>query len=215
MVTGSKFLKHSITGNGFCLDGVSAPCRQDPDHDRAENKTSRPLNLCPQLYLFYTDLFCTISRSGGFTTAVDRYPEGKSPYGCFDMAGNTWEWTSTRIVAAKGAERGKTVNVIRGGSWDADKDSCRTCYRGEGRRAQGCYNSVGFRLVAVGKNKTLFVTGYVVEPGLGTASYQTQLRRRQMERKSEPESKSEREPSRTRSRKDHSFQKRAGPSSLH
>ena len=96
----------------------------------------------------YTDLFRKLSAEGGFTTAVDRFPEGKSPYGCFDMAGNSWDWTSSEITAANGAERGKTVNAIRGGSWYANKNSCRADFRGEGRRSQGCYNTVGFRLVA-------------------------------------------------------------------
>lgn len=96
----------------------------------------------------YTDLFRKLSAEGGFTTAVDAYPEGKSPYGCFDMAGNSWDWTSSEIIATNGAERGKTVNAIRGGSWYANKNSCRTDYRGEGRRAQGRYNTVGVRLVA-------------------------------------------------------------------
>ena len=99
----------------------------------------------------YTDLFRKLSAEGGYTTAVDRYPEGKSPYGCFDMAGNSWDWTSSETTATNGAERGKTVNAIRGGSWYANKNSCRTDYRGEGRRAQGRYNTVGFRLVAESK----------------------------------------------------------------
>jgi formylglycine-generating enzyme required for sulfatase activity len=96
----------------------------------------------------YTDLFRKLADAGGVTTAVDRYPEGKSHYGCFDMAGNSWDWTSSEITATNGAERGKTVNAIRGGSWYANKNSCRADFRGEGRRARGCYNTVGFRLVA-------------------------------------------------------------------
>ena len=96
----------------------------------------------------YTDLFRKLSADGGFTTAVDHYPNGKSAYGCFDMAGNSWDWTSSEIVATNGAERGKTVLAIRGGSWYANKNSCRTDYRGEGRRPQGRYSTVGFRLVA-------------------------------------------------------------------
>jgi formylglycine-generating enzyme required for sulfatase activity len=96
----------------------------------------------------YTDLFRRISDEGGFTTAVDRYPKGVSEYGCFDMSGNSWDWTSSEIVASNGAERGKRVNAIRGGSWYANKNSCRTDYRGEGRNPKGCYSTVGFRLVA-------------------------------------------------------------------
>ena len=97
----------------------------------------------------YTDLFKRLSDGGGYTTAVDHYPNGKSSYGIFDMSGNSWDWTSSEIIATNGAERGKTVNAIRGGSWYANKNSCRTDYRGEGRRPQGCYSTVGFRLVAV------------------------------------------------------------------
>ena len=67
------------------------------------------------------------------------------------MWGNCWEWTSTEIVARNGRERGEKVNAIKGGSWYAMKNSCRTDYKGEGRRPGGCYNTVGFRVVAVPK----------------------------------------------------------------
>ena len=96
----------------------------------------------------YTDLFRELSAEGGDTSAVDAYPEGKSPYGCFDMAGNSWDWTSSEITATNGAERGRTVNAVRGGSWYANKNSCRADFRREGRRPQGRYNTVGFRLAA-------------------------------------------------------------------
>ncbi len=96
----------------------------------------------------YTDLFKKLSDEGGYTTPVTQYPDGKSFYGCFDMAGNSWDWTSSEITAANGAERGKVVNAIRGGSWYANANSCKAIFRGEGRRAQGAYNTVGFRLAA-------------------------------------------------------------------
>lgn len=96
----------------------------------------------------YTDLFRAISEEGGLTTPVDRWPDGESAYGCLDMAGNSWDWTSSDIVATNGAERGRTVKAIRGGSWYATMNSCKTNYRGEGRRPGGRYNTVGFRIAA-------------------------------------------------------------------
>lgn len=96
----------------------------------------------------YTDFFKKLSDEGGCTTPVKQYPDGKSHYGCFDMAGNSLDWTSSEIIALNGAERGKRVNAIRGGSWYANANSCKTTYRGEGRYAQGAYNTVGFRLAA-------------------------------------------------------------------
>ena len=97
----------------------------------------------------YTDLFKELGETGGYTTPVDAYPETKSACGALDMWGNCWEWASTEIVAKNGAERGKTVNAIKGGSWYANRNSCFTSFRGEGRRPSGCYNTVGFRVVAV------------------------------------------------------------------
>jgi serine/threonine protein kinase len=46
----------------------------------------------------------------GATTPVDRYAEGISPYGVWDMAGNVWEWTASEY-------QGPFMHVMRGGSW--------------------------------------------------------------------------------------------------
>lgn len=101
----------------------------------------------------YTDIFKDINNQGGNTCAVDAYAEGVSWCGCYNMAGNCWEWTSTIEVARNGAEKGQEVNIIRGGSWYATASSCKVSFRGEGRKHSGVYNTVGLRVVAERKTK--------------------------------------------------------------
>ncbi len=48
----------------------------------------------------------------GRTSPVEELEQGISPYGCFDMAGNVWEWT-----AQLHASKHTTQRTTRGGSW--------------------------------------------------------------------------------------------------
>jgi formylglycine-generating enzyme required for sulfatase activity len=52
------------------------------------------------------------------TTAVDAYPGGKSPFGCFDMCGNTWELTESEY-----SDRYNRFCILKGGSYYQAKDS--------------------------------------------------------------------------------------------
>lgn len=56
-------------------------------------------------------------------TPVGSYPGGISPHGCYDMAGNVWEWTESLY------EKGERYRVVRGGSWSNPHDLARCAVR--------------------------------------------------------------------------------------
>ena len=93
-----------------------------------------------------TEIYRKLVDNGGYTTPVGSFPTGRSAYGCDDMAGNAYEWTRSVITATNGAERGKEVNDVRGGSWYSTGRSGMSLCTGEGRARSGGYHSVGFRV---------------------------------------------------------------------
>ena len=96
------------------------------------------------------------------TTPVGRYsPQGDSPYGCVDMAGNVLEWTRSLwgkdwskpdfrypYVPKDGRENldSRGVRVVRGGSFSSSERNarCAARYRSD---PSGRFNYDGFRLV--------------------------------------------------------------------
>jgi formylglycine-generating enzyme required for sulfatase activity len=85
------------------------------------------------------------------TTVVGKYPDGKSFYGAYDMAGNVWEWVNSLYKpypynASDGRENlnSKESRLLRGGSWYDYIDRIRTTGRNK-NKPDIAYYSVGFR----------------------------------------------------------------------
>jgi formylglycine-generating enzyme required for sulfatase activity len=86
------------------------------------------------------------------TTMVSQYEKGKSPYGVYDLAGNTLEWvydwyseTYYQISSSSnpiGPDQGDG-RAVRGGSW-FDKDQIRSAWR-EGWEPFNNADGLGFR----------------------------------------------------------------------
>jgi sulfatase modifying factor 1 len=80
---------------------------------------------------------CNFGRNEGGTTPVGKYsPQGDSPSGCADMAGNAWEWTASDYDDKR--------KVLRGGSWSNYPNVLHSANRNWDQPGDW-YGGIGFR----------------------------------------------------------------------
>jgi formylglycine-generating enzyme required for sulfatase activity len=89
-----------------------------------------------------SDTLANYGRTVGATTPVGRYPDGATPEGLMDMAGNVWEWMENWHERYEG-----TYRSLRGNSWEAYGNNlrCTESYLGFYHLSRSLY--VGFRVV--------------------------------------------------------------------
>lgn len=98
----------------------------------------------------------SLANTGGAVNAkpmeVGEFRGGASPYGCLDMAGNVYEWTSSWYKAYPGngeikKDYGQVYRVLRGGSFRTSSYDVR-CAKRHYARMDATRNDYGFRCVA-------------------------------------------------------------------
>ena len=90
----------------------------------------------------------------GDTSEVGKYPDGASPYGALDMAGNVWEWVNDwydeKYYSSSSANNNPTgptsgqYRALRGGAWDDLDYLVRASFR-FGVSPTVFYDGIGFR----------------------------------------------------------------------
>jgi formylglycine-generating enzyme required for sulfatase activity len=100
---------------------------------------------------------CNFDNKVGGTTPVGSYPEGATPEGVRDLAGNVWEWVQDSWYAnykdapADGSARdcsdADVDRVIRGGSWRHSAHGCRSASRVMRVPDDDSVDFLGFRCV--------------------------------------------------------------------
>ena len=133
-------------------DGRSYPWGEElPRPELAHLKATHTPGLAYCLYNLFVRPRQELARSGwywrlGAPLPVGSIPQNISPYGCYDLAGNIWEWTISLYNEAVPA-----FHVVKGGSWGYSphhtvcncRSACSITIPSVDYRAQG----TGFRVV--------------------------------------------------------------------
>lgn len=110
---------------------------------------------------YRTGLANLVDLGVGTTTPVGSFPEGASPFGVLDMAGNADEWTSTLYAPYPGAPAGVPETedwafdplITRGGAFRHDRDLARCARRHGAYEEDLAAIGVGFRVAVSGTSE--------------------------------------------------------------
>jgi formylglycine-generating enzyme required for sulfatase activity len=94
---------------------------------------------------FDQDSCNTVESQIKMTTLVTRYPNGVSPYGVYDMAGNVWEWCRDSRVTNNRSPDEKQKRFVRGGSYIGPHQRAHVAFQFE-LEPESYHASIGFRL---------------------------------------------------------------------
>jgi formylglycine-generating enzyme required for sulfatase activity len=93
-----------------------------------------------------------------YAAPVKAFPHGKSPYGCYNMLGNVWEWvadswsgTSWYLIMPERNPRGDSrgeMRLMRGGSWFREANYYDSYFRLILAPGERDYDDIGFRCAA-------------------------------------------------------------------
>jgi formylglycine-generating enzyme required for sulfatase activity len=137
----SAYAYHPVTGISW--DQAAAYCswagRRLPSEAEWE-KTARGTDgrIYPWGNSIPTDELANFDQHVDETTPVGSYPDGASPYGALDMAGNAWEWVLDgyspeyySISPEQNPISDSPINrrVLRGGNWDSNAEGVRSANR--------------------------------------------------------------------------------------
>ncbi|MBI9019061.1 MAG: SUMF1/EgtB/PvdO family nonheme iron enzyme [Phycisphaerae bacterium] len=132
--------KSSVTGLNYRL-----PTEQEWEKAAGWNPDSQYLFTYAYQSNTITSIYCNYNNAYGGPLPVGSFNgtggknDAKSYYGCYDMSGNVWEWTSSSYNS--------TYLVIRGGNWSSVATGVAVTYRDSYGAPTGRSNSFGFRLV--------------------------------------------------------------------
>ncbi len=120
--------------------GKRLPTEAEWEKAACWNAATQTKHIYPWGDEFPTGDRCNHDNQQAQTTPVDAYPRGASAYGCYDMMGNVWEWTSSWFAPYPGFKHfpypgySQTYfdhqhRVLRGSSWATRPWAMRGSFR--------------------------------------------------------------------------------------